>query len=45
LFADSLRRHGREDLAFMIENYEALLIEEMQSAAPAPKVKRARKQL
>jgi hypothetical protein len=43
LFADSLRSRGKEDLALMIENYEALLVEEMQ--APAPKPKRARKQL
>jgi hypothetical protein len=44
-FADKLRMRGHEDLAFMIENYEALLLEEIQAAAPAPKPKRARKQL
>ena len=42
-FADKLRMRGFEDLAFMIENYEALLLEEIQAAAPKPK--RARKQL
>jgi len=45
LFADSLRSRGKEDLALMIENYEALLLEEIQAAAPAAKPKRARKQL
>jgi len=43
LFADSLRSRGKEDLALMIENYEALLLEEIQE--PAAKPKRARKQL
>lgn len=45
LFADNLRRRGHEDLAFMIENYEALLLEEIAATQPAPKPKRARKQL
>lgn len=38
LFADSLRRRGKEDLAFMIENYDELLKDEWESEnAPAPK--------
>ena len=42
LFADSLRSRGKEDLAFMIENYDVLLKEEWQAEnAPEPK-KRAR---
>ena len=31
LFADSLRARGKEDLAFMIENYDVLLKEEWQA--------------
>ena len=34
LFADSLRSRGKEDLAFMIENYDALLKEEWQAEQP-----------
>jgi hypothetical protein len=37
LFADSLRARGKEDLAFMIENYDTLLKEEWQAEHPEPK--------
>jgi hypothetical protein len=37
LFADSLRSRGKEDLAFMIENYDVLLKEEWQAEQPEPK--------
>lgn len=37
LFADSLRARGKEDLAFMIENYDVLLKEEWQAEHPEPK--------
>jgi hypothetical protein len=37
LFADSLRARGKEDLAFMIENYDVLLREEWQAENPEPK--------
>lgn len=37
LFADSLRARGKEDLAFMIENYDVLLKEEWQAENPAVK--------
>lgn len=37
LFADSLRMRGKEDLAFMIENYDVLLKEEWQAETPAAK--------
>lgn len=38
LFADSLRLRGKEDLAFMIENYDVLLKEEWQAEnTPTPK--------
>lgn len=37
LFADSLRARGKEDLAFMIENYDVLLKEEWQAEQPEPK--------
>lgn len=37
-FADSLRSRGHEDLAFMIENYDVLLMEEWQAEnTPTPK--------
>lgn len=39
LFADNLRSRGKEDLAFMIENYDALLKEEWQ-AETAPIIKK-----
>jgi hypothetical protein len=37
LFADSLRARGKEDLAFMIENYDVLLKEEWQAENPTTK--------
>jgi hypothetical protein len=37
LFADSLRARGKEDLAFMIENYDVLLKEEWQAENSAVK--------
>lgn len=42
LFADSLRARGKEDLAFMIENYDVLLKEEWQLEQPEPKKRAAR---
>ena len=41
LFADSLRARGKEDLAFMIENYDVLLKEEWQQEDAPPPKKRA----
>lgn len=46
LFADSLRARGKEDLAFMIENYDVLLKEEWQAEnAPEPKKRAPRNKL
>jgi hypothetical protein len=42
LFADSLRARGKEDLAFMIENYDTLLKEEWQAENPEPKKRATR---
>ena len=41
LFADSLRSRGKEDLAFMIENYDVLLKEEWQAENTLEPKKRA----
>ena len=46
LFADRLRSHGKEDLAFMIENYDVLLKEEWQAEnKPEPKKRAPRNKL
>jgi hypothetical protein len=45
LFADSLRMRGKEDLAFMIENYDVLLKEEWQAEQPETKKRAPRNKL